>query len=120
MPDVALDRLQHWHELLNCRPCYSTNYIVSKATSVSLLFRVYGNLSRRAYMSLVTRTDAANFRPVAASRHGDRGQRSKIPHWSEIWKGYVSRKIRIALWLIEIAVVITHPTSLRRPERADR
>jgi hypothetical protein len=44
----------------------------------------------------------------------------KIPHWSEIWKGYVSRKIRIALWLIEIAVVITHPTSLRRPERADR
>ena len=30
------------------------------------------------------------------------------------------RKIRIALWLIEIAVVITHPTSLRRPERADR
>lgn len=32
----------------------------------------------------------------------------------------VSRKIRIALWLIEIGVVITHPTSLRRPERADR
>ena len=30
------------------------------------------------------------------------------------------RKIRITLWLIEIAVVITHPTSLRRPERADR
>ncbi len=41
-------------------------------------------------------------RPVAASRHGDRSQRSKIPHWSEICKGYVCRKIRIALWLIAI------------------